>query len=1045
MTQYTINNLIPGQAYGIQIRSIIDGDYSEWSPLFPVTAQSTYAGTTPGTPTAPIVSAYLQQMKITWDGNFVGLPPIPADFDRIEVHMGSTPGFTISTTTQVRTLKQRGTIAITDLAAGTYYVRFRAANTYGTYGPESAESSATTKLITIPTIAPAAIADLTADPIFLQYFGASDGVSGWAQHAASAGTGTLAGWFAGSSDSANFEGLTVGGWNGTVAGLTASTVSNSSAQAHGGSRSLLITWPNATALNSAASIFVQQLIPTHVYEVTCWVFVPTGMPAVRLSDMFSDMGTGPHGTLPSISTTTNAWQQLGINVNAASTLGNTVHVDDFNVNELGLSALSWFNDGSAPTVPGVLRMNGPCWAEWQGSSPFAYDQQSFYRMRSRVKLTPRELALDGDFALGTNTRWDTFWGGTVTWDFTGNTGKATNTAGTNQNATLRNTGTNSNELPNYLTETTTIRISGRVRSSDPSATLYMEVLQSNTAGQAIYFGTGATTAASITIAPTTVWQNFTTDVVVTGRYYNVYLRANIATTFFVEWDDISIKEFSAKLQVGMIAYQSDRTTPIQPNNISTTKYNIHNPLVISGSEMGTDWYEFTTYIFDKSLDTAGITGFTPNQNNLELGTTVGWDFAAVNSTVTINTTQGRTLPNALQVSSTAAGAAYPQSQPSNVVVGKLYSAIGRVKAASVALTAGLRIDWYNSGASLITTTFGPTVTTSTSVWTDVVLTDAQAPVGAVTARVSAYFTATGAAQVQYWDDLDFIGDFSGKMGTAAKYAMSLSEKAKYWRPAFIFDPGSQSNDVLDVDWFQIDRVTSDFSIPGGLVASYVSVDTVTAATQIITDTLVYPKASAGYGKVLTSDDFGTADWQMAPVPTTVGAAPAAPRPGELWIDTSVGDFEEFFVNVRNTSATAHTPGTLTGSFAEQAGWSTWTIDFPCNGLLICDFAAFLKQSTANAFLAYTVDVKNSQGCTITQLVQNQGQARIVGGTSTAEARATGVGWWTITGVTDTASVEFSHRLAGTAASTCTARLIDCLFHFIPFGDTRYAKIEVSEA
>jgi hypothetical protein len=582
-----------------------------------------------------------------------------------------------------------------------------------------------------------------------------------------------------------------------------------------------------------------------------------------------------------------------------------------------------------------------------------------------MKLTPTELAIDGNFALGTGANWDTYWSGTVTFDFTGFTGKCNNASGSVQNGTLRNGGTASN----VVTGGTTIRIRGSVRTNDASSNPYIEMVTSPNAGQAAYFGTGAV-ANGVSLVNSATLQDFTVDLVVPIGHicYTVYFRnLSLASGFYIEWDNISIKELSSQVQVGMIAYQSDRTTPIQPNNISTSKLNIHNPLVVDASTMGEDWYEFTAYIYDRSADTAGITGLTPNQQNFELGVLTGsWETAVVvNSTAAINTnaTYVRSGANSLASTSVAAGTARSFTTPISVVPGKLYSAIARSKGAA-GRTVGVGIAWYSDalGSTYLSDSTGTLITDNSTGWTDLVITDYQAPANAVSARVYSNFVALGAGEVHYFDDFDFIGDFSGQMGSTAATAMSLSGQSKYWRPAIILDTKTISGDILDIDWFQIDRVAADLSIPGGLKASAVYADTVTTPIVSVTDTFAYPNISAQDGYVLTSDANGVALWQPPVSEVRIspdGTPPSSMTAGDLWINPARQGSEPQFVTATGPSTVVNL--FLGSVYTKISAYGDTKITIPCDGILEIDFYCWIGWTTPSAaaislgYVDYTVN------------------------------------------------------------------------------------------
>lgn len=143
-----------------------------------------------------------------------------------------------------------------------------------------------------------------------------------------------------SGDTASFEGDTVGLWTG--AGSNPPTVTVSTVRSSYGLRSLLISWPTASAsLTEAyapASFFARG---GHTFKVTARVWVPSGSVAVQAQ--IYPVGTG------SASTTTNAWEDitftgttsgvdtnLGVKIVPASnpTAGHQVYLDHIRVEDI---------------------------------------------------------------------------------------------------------------------------------------------------------------------------------------------------------------------------------------------------------------------------------------------------------------------------------------------------------------------------------------------------------------------------------------------------------------------------------------------------------------------------------------------------------------------------------------------------------------------------------------------------------------------------------------------------------------------------------------
>lgn len=141
----------------------------------------------------------------------------------------------------------------------------------------------------------------------------------------------------------------------------------------------------------------------------------------------------------------------------------------------------------------------------------------------------------------------------------------------------------------------------------------------------------------------------------------------------------------------------------------------------------------------------------------------GWA-ATLNCAVAQSTAQAAEGTHSLALTSTAAGdmAAGTLSGTNGVPVtaGSQYTALASFRSAVSARTCAVIIDWYNSAGTLLSSSTGTGAADSTSAWTQVSVT-ANAPVGATTAAVRAYVTATGgASEVHYVDKASLLAGSS---------------------------------------------------------------------------------------------------------------------------------------------------------------------------------------------------------------------------------------------------------------------------------------------
>lgn len=152
-------------------------------------------------------------------------------------------------------------------------------------------------------------------------------------------------------EDASFEGGTTGNWYFGYFGTPANvTLANSSTRASDGSRSLLVTFPTASA--GAGCQLGTDVVKGRTYTLHARVYVPAGGPAVELAD--------PFGNFPSssASSTTGAWETLSttweatshviyivVRSTAATTSGQQVWLDSFMLEEG--PAASTFTTGNA--------------------------------------------------------------------------------------------------------------------------------------------------------------------------------------------------------------------------------------------------------------------------------------------------------------------------------------------------------------------------------------------------------------------------------------------------------------------------------------------------------------------------------------------------------------------------------------------------------------------------------------------------------------------------------------------------------------------------
>lgn len=107
-------------------------------------ALTAVTGPVPPTPNAPVVTAQLAALAVTWDGTFAGGAAAPSDWLRCEVHISATAGFTPDQTTLRATVETPagGTVLIA-LGYSAWYVKLRSVTTSGAVSTPTADVSGT--------------------------------------------------------------------------------------------------------------------------------------------------------------------------------------------------------------------------------------------------------------------------------------------------------------------------------------------------------------------------------------------------------------------------------------------------------------------------------------------------------------------------------------------------------------------------------------------------------------------------------------------------------------------------------------------------------------------------------------------------------------------------------------------------------------------------------------------------------------------------------------------------------------------------------------
>jgi hypothetical protein len=101
----------------------------------------------PAAPSTPTVTNYLGQLRIAWDGLTAAAGQMPPDFNRTDVHVSSTSGFTPSSATLVDSLSTAGVSYATATYASTRYVKLIAYDNAGNASAPSGQASGSTQQV----------------------------------------------------------------------------------------------------------------------------------------------------------------------------------------------------------------------------------------------------------------------------------------------------------------------------------------------------------------------------------------------------------------------------------------------------------------------------------------------------------------------------------------------------------------------------------------------------------------------------------------------------------------------------------------------------------------------------------------------------------------------------------------------------------------------------------------------------------------------------------------------------------------------------------
>jgi hypothetical protein len=160
VTQFDIPVLIDTD-YEVQVAAV---DRTNHTSAFTasVTIHASVDTVAPNAPSDPAVTSYLGQLRIAWDGKDNTGAAMPNDFNRVDVHVSATTGFTPSTATLVASLSTAGVAYATAPYGVTRYVKLIAYDNAANASAASGQVSGATTQVADGDVAALSVGKLTA-------------------------------------------------------------------------------------------------------------------------------------------------------------------------------------------------------------------------------------------------------------------------------------------------------------------------------------------------------------------------------------------------------------------------------------------------------------------------------------------------------------------------------------------------------------------------------------------------------------------------------------------------------------------------------------------------------------------------------------------------------------------------------------------------------------------------------------------------------------------------------------------------------------------
>lgn len=325
---------------------------------------------------------------------------------------------------------------------------------------------------------------------------------------------------------------------------------------------------------------------------------------------------------------------------------------------------------------------------------------------------------------------------------------------------------------------------------------------------------------------------------------------------------------------------------------------------------------------------------TENISDIEVDTT-GWA-VHTNCSIARSTAQAQEGAASLSMTSTAGGdmGARTATGTSGVPItaGLTYTVSGYFRSAVSARDVFMRINWYDSGGSLVTTVDGDTVADTTTGWTRAHLT-ATAPPTAAFAMIAGRVVATGAGSEVHYLDSVMLEENDGASGWTRGYDGFADAATRYWRVKVWDQTGFESEWSEGASMTRDDHGSLTIDSPSGATVPETTPNvtwTFTGETQEAYRLALYRVATSGALTTLWSQKTNSTDTEFQVPSGLIKTGETYRLSVEVWdeedraLDDHVIEWTDDFTYVRDGTPDAVetlTVDTVSGSPRLDLEWT----------------------------------------------------------------------------------------------------------------------------